>query len=231
MQDAAGLRTNRATEGATAAVAPHGDDHSVLEWGLKRTIDLMLALVLLMPLIFACVVAGSLIVLIDRQPPLYLDRRLGRQRKEFQCIKLRTLHRDEALLDRYLASHPEEADCYARSRKLRRDPRTTRLGVFLRRSSLDEAPQVINVLLGHMSMVGPRPVARAELGARTGAAAYLPLVRPGLAGLWQISGRSALPPSERDRLDAEYVNHWSIRLDLLILLRTPHAVFSGYGAQ
>ncbi|MGE5597274.1 MAG: sugar transferase, partial [Hyphomicrobiales bacterium] len=125
---------------------------------MKRTADLVVSaaiLVVLSPLLLAVALA---ILLIDRQFPFYLDERMGQHVRKFRCWKFRTMRNDDAKLAAYLLENPEEAARYAATRKLNRDPRTTRLGAFLRRTSIDELPQLINVLKGEMSLVGPRPI-------------------------------------------------------------------------
>jgi lipopolysaccharide/colanic/teichoic acid biosynthesis glycosyltransferase len=114
--------------------------------------------------------------------------------------------------------------------KLRKDPRVTRVGRWIRRLSIDELPQLINVLLGHMSIVGPRPPLRSEVAAYSGQVHRRLLVKPGITGLWQVSGRSNLPWEESVRLDLYYVENWSLIQDLLIVWRTIGAVFKGTGA-
>jgi lipopolysaccharide/colanic/teichoic acid biosynthesis glycosyltransferase len=134
--------------------------------------------------------------------------------------------------DRYLTQRPELRDAFKESWKFRVDPRVTPVGSFLRRTSLDEVPQFWNVLRGEMSVVGPRPVVPAELVTMYGQDAPMLLsVMPGLTGLWQVEGRSALPYAERVRLDLAYVRTRSFRLDFLIVLRTPGAVLTGKGAH
>jgi exopolysaccharide production protein ExoY len=197
---------------------------------LKRAVDLLIALPLLVLLLPVILIAALTIALVDRHRPFFCDRRVGLAGRQFACLKLRTLRDDPAVLERYLARHPGEAELYRASRKLRHDPRRTRLGTLLRKLSIDEAPQLINVIIGQMSMVGPRPVTWSELATRE-APHDLLLARPGLTGLWQISGRSNLREGDRDRYDLYYARHWTLRLDLSIIVRTPHAVLTGRGAR
>jgi lipopolysaccharide/colanic/teichoic acid biosynthesis glycosyltransferase len=133
-------------------------------------------------------------------------------------------------LEALLRSNPELDSEYQLYRKLYRDPRVTRVGRFLRRYSLDELPQLWNVLRGEMSLVGPRPYEAAELAAMDGHVGTILRVRPGLTGLWQVSGRNKLGFDERLAIDAQYVRNWSIALDLSILALTVPAVVSGNGA-
>ena len=166
-----------------------------------------------------------MIVALDGANPFFGHRRVGRDGRVFRCWKLRSMVPDaEARLARHLAENPAAAREWAAARKLSQDPRVTRVGRVLRRTSLDELPQVWNVLLGEMSLVGPRPVTTEEL-MRYGPARWAYLgVRPGITGLWQVRGRNRLSYAERVRLDAEYARDASLALDLGLLLRTVPAV-------
>jgi exopolysaccharide production protein ExoY len=138
----------------------------------------------------------------------------------------------DLLLACHLEANPLAAIEWAAQRKLARDPRVTRLGALLRSTSLDELPQLVNVLRGHMSLIGPRPVVQEELEQHYGAAgrAAYAATRPGITGLWQISGRSGTTYDERVKLDIAYVTGWSMLLDMKILLRTIPAVLARRGA-
>jgi len=131
----------------------------------------------------------------------------------------------------YLENNPEAREEWDRSFKLEHDPRVTRLGMFLRRSSLDELPQLLNVLIGDMSLVGPRPIVAPEIERYEEKIAEYCSCRPGLTGLWQVSGRNLVSYERRVRLDAIYARRHSLRLDLIILLRTIGVVLSGRGAS
>lgn len=181
-----------------------------------------LGLVLLSPLM---VTVAVLIRLTMGGPVLFGHRRIGHDGRVFRCYKFRTMIVDaHEALRQYLASNPQAEKEWRETNKLRDDPRITLLGRFLRKASIDELPQLINVLRGDMSCVGPRPIVADEL-ARYGENAldYLQ-TRPGLTGAWQVSGRSSLSYADRVALDAEYVQHWSISKDLLILAKTIPAV-------
>jgi len=158
-------------------------------------------------------------------PVLFAHRRIGCNGTPFRCYKFRSMVTDaEAKLQRVLATDPELAREWREQRKLADDPRITPLGRILRKTSIDELPQLLNVLRGEMSCVGPRPVVEDELrryGRRQ--LGYL-AARPGITGLWQVSGRSRTGYSRRVALDWLYVRRWSLRLDLVILLRTIPAV-------
>jgi exopolysaccharide production protein ExoY len=202
-----------------------------LAWGAKRMTDIALALLLLTLTAPALLGAIALIIVVDRQRPFYIDERVGRNGRLFKCLKLRTLRADAALLRLYLAEHPLEAERYRRVRKLESDPRKSRLGAVLRRHSIDELPQLLNVLVGQMSIVGPRPLAPHEWQARGPAARDLLLVKPGLTGPWQVSGRSDLGLDQRVIFDSAYARSWSLLLDLKILAKTPLAIIAGIGAK
>ena len=199
---------------------------------LKRTFDLIGALaglVLLGPLLAAL---SLLVKMEDGGSVTYSQIRIGRDGVPFRCIKLRTMTRDaDALLDVWQKENPGLYREFQKSYKLRDDPRITSVGKWLRRTSLDELPQLINILLGDMSFVGPRPVVERELIDFYGPAAQLYMrVRPGLSGLWQVSGRNNTSYAERIALDEWYVLNWSIWYDLIILAQTFGVIISGDGA-
>ncbi|MFD5932198.1 sugar transferase [Streptomyces sp. NPDC060333] len=194
---------------------------------VKEVVDRLGALVLLM-LFTPLMALVALLVLTDsRGGVLYRQRRVGKDGREFTMVKFRTM---VAGADRARAELADLNEGAGLLFKLRRDPRVTRVGSMLRRYSLDELPQLLNVLTGSMSLVGPRPPLPEE------SAAYGPdirrrlLVKPGLTGLWQISGRSDLPWEEAVRLDLRYVEDWSLALDTVILWKTLRAVVQGQGA-
>ena len=198
----------------------------------KRALDIIgagLGLVVLSP--FFLIVA--LMVRADGGPAFYAHQRVGRGGKLFGCLKFRSMVIDsQARLEALLASNPAARAEWEATRKLKNDPRITRIGRFLRSTSLDELPQLINVLRGEMSLVGPRPVQEAEIDRYYGAsAAHYMAVRPGITGLWQVSGRSETSYESRVALDVAYVSRPSMIADLAILLRTPVAVLSRRGAH
>jgi lipopolysaccharide/colanic/teichoic acid biosynthesis glycosyltransferase len=196
------------------------------ERAAKRTIDMVGAVVLLVlaaPVLLAAVIA----LRADTPgPALFRQWRTGWRGKEFKLLKLRTMQVGSEGLRVALADR-NQAD--GQLFKIREDPRVTPVGRWLRRYSLDELPQLLNVLIGHMSLVGPRPLP-VEDSVFTGDARRRLLVRPGLTGLWQIGGRSDLVWEDALRLDLEYVDTWSIRKDLAILARTLPVVLRGDGA-
>jgi len=194
---------------------------------VKRILDITLAGVGLVALSPLLVVVAALVKATSRGPVLFHQTRAGRGGKPFILLKFRSMREDAELRRRELA-HLNEMD--GPIFKMRHDPRITRLGRFLRRSSLDELPQLFNVLRGDMSLVGPRPLPLDE--AEHLPPEYQPRhgVRPGLTGLWQVSGRNSLPYERMMQLDLHYVAHRSLGLDLRILLATIPAILSGRGA-
>jgi exopolysaccharide production protein ExoY len=191
----------------------------------KRLVDIVLAIsgiVLLAPLLIICFIAT---VLMSPGPALFRHRRVGFKGKYFDCLKFRTMVQDAPeRLRRLLDSDPLAAAEWAATRKLRHDPRVTAIGTILRKSSLDELPQLFNVLKGDMSIVGPRPVTDEELIRYSSAInAYL-ACRPGITGLWQVSGRSTTTYDKRIACDTFYARNWSMSLDAKILIVTIPAV-------
>jgi len=159
------------------------------------------------------------------RPILFPQRRIGFEGRPFACFKFRTMVTDaEGALKSYLAGNPEAAREWSLRQKLEHDPRVTMLGRLLRRSSIDELPQLYNVLSGHMSCVGPRPVVSDELARYGKYRKDYVKARPGLTGAWQVSGRNRLSYRRRIALDSHYVRKWSIWRDLWILIMTIPAV-------
>jgi exopolysaccharide production protein ExoY len=194
----------------------------------KRIVDIVLALsgiVLLAPLLIICFV---LTIFTSPGPVLFRHRRVGFNGRQFDCLKFRTMVTDAPeRLRRLLESDPIAAAEWAANRKLRQDPRVTVIGEILRRSSLDELPQLFNVLRGDMSIVGPRPVTEEELERYgTSIGAYL-ACRPGITGLWQVSRSSSTTYEQRVAYDAFYAHNWSMALDVKIIVVTlPSLMFS-----
>jgi exopolysaccharide production protein ExoY len=194
---------------------------------LKRLLDLTLALFLLFLTLPAMAVIALLVTFTSPGGVLFCQRRVGRQGRLFWCLKFRTMVADA---DRWLCTTPSLRQQWQRHHKLRADPRVTPLGAILRKTSLDELPQLWNVLRGDMSLVGPRPLLPEELDEGGLVLARLLSVSPGLTGLAQIRGRSDLTFVQRLRYDVEYVRRRSLFLDLLLLLQTVPVVLSGRGA-
>jgi Undecaprenyl-phosphate galactose phosphotransferase WbaP len=197
----------------------------------KRTIDLALTVagaVFVLPLI---TLVAVLIKLESEGPVFYRNERMGYRGRKFNAWKLRSmvLNGDEVLRG-YLESHPEEKTVWEETQKLRRDPRITRVGRIIRKTSVDELPQLWNVLRGEMSLVGPRPFLQNQIEMYGPTFELYKRVRPGITGLWQVSGRNQLGFSERVRLDAYVIQNWSVWLDVYILARTIKAVITAKGA-
>jgi Undecaprenyl-phosphate galactose phosphotransferase WbaP len=198
---------------------------------LKRSLDIIGGLLLFIPFILLSPFISLAIYVEDRGPVFYRHLRIGQAGRKFYVLKFRTMRPDaDRVLEEYLAANPEALHFWLEERKLKNDPRITRVGQFLRKSSLDELPQVVNILLGDMSLVGPRPVTEEELAKYGKDAFYYLLVRPGLTGLWQVSGRNEVSYEKRVALDRYYVQNWSIWLDLYILARTVWVVLTRKGA-
>lgn len=195
----------------------------------KRPFDCLLV-VLTLPLTLPLILFFWALIRLDGGPGFFAHVRIGRTGRAFKCWKLRTMHPlAEDRLEEMLRTDPAAAKEWADHQKLSRDPRITPLGVFLRRFSIDELPQIWNVLRGEMSVVGPRPITAAELqryGSNTWA--YLSLL-PGLTGAWQVAGRNTMRYEDRVALDVEYRRKISFFRDLGIILRTFRAVLSRSG--
>ncbi|ROP47586.1 sugar transferase [Streptomyces sp. PanSC9] len=194
----------------------------------KELLDRSLAAALLLFLALPMLLIALIVRLDSSGPALFRQQRVGRYGDHFTMLKFRTMRPDSEDLRAELEHLNQNSDGLLF--KVKEDPRVTRVGSFLRRSSLDELPQLINVVKGHMSLVGPRPPLPDEVEEYTPEVKRRLLVKPGLTGLWQVSGRSDLPWDEAVRLDLGYVDNWSMSLDLVILMRTGSAVVRGTGA-
>ncbi len=196
---------------------------------IKRSFDLVVALVALTLLSPLFMIVSSLIRR-DGGPAIFVQDRTGKKGEAFGCYKFRTMAVDaEARLEAILASDPDKRAYWDTYQKLDDDPRITPVGRFLRATSLDELPQLLNVIKGEMSIVGPRPMMMNQM-AQYGASldAYVRM-RPGITGLWQVNGRNATTFEERARLDNWYARNWSLWRDVVILVRTVREVFVGNG--
>nr|WP_183981760.1 sugar transferase [Sphingomonas jinjuensis] len=197
-----------------------------------RALDVIVALTLLVVVAPVMVALALVIWCQDRGSPFFVHHRIGRGGQTFPCYKFRTMVTDSnerlrALLER----DPEAAEEWRRDHKLRRDPRITTIGRFLRKSSLDELPQLLNVVLGHMSLVGPRPIIESEVIRYGRFFSDYCSVRPGITGLWQISGRNDTSYRRRVVLDMVYSRTKSIPTDIFVLTRTVPAVLSARGSS
>ena len=195
--------------------------------GAKRAMDIVIASIALMALAPLLLLVTALVRASMGGHVLFSQERIGVGGSRFTCWKFRTMpvNADEILL-RHLLANPEAAREWAETRKLRNDPRVGCLGSVLRKSSLDELPQLFNVLRGEMSIMGPRPIVTPELPCYGRHAAECFRAKPGLTGMWQVSGRNGVGYATRIALDRFYARRWSIGLDLWILLRTIPALLS-----
>ena len=200
------------------------------DW-LRRSADLVLAS---LALVFAAplmVLVATAVWIQDRGPIFFAHRRLGRGGRTFNCLKFRSMLVDsDVRLKRLLAESASARAEWERDHKLRNDPRITPLGSFLRRSSLDELPQLFNVLMGDMSLVGPRPIVAGEIKHYGRRFAHYCSVRPGITGLWQVSGRNDVSYRRRVAIDSYYARRLTMRLYLLILVATIPSVLLRKGS-
>lgn len=193
----------------------------------KRLLDVVVSLILLLVVAPTIAVLALVIMVDSRGNPFFVQTRVGLGGRPFRFVKLRTMVRDaEARLGQLIALNEAQPPLF----KIKRDPRVTRVGAFLRRSSLDELPQLWNVLRGDMSLVGPRPPLPREVAVYTPEQARRLSVVPGLTGLWQVSGRSDIDFDRAVTLDLAYIDTWSLALDLSLLLRTLLVVVRPRGA-
>jgi exopolysaccharide production protein ExoY len=215
---------------AAAYSNPARDAPEALGGGVKRWFDAATALsaiIVLLPLL--CLIAIA-IKLADGGPVLYRHRRIGRCGSTFDCLKFRTMVVDaDQVLQQHLALDCQASREWAEKQKLTSDPRITALGGALRKSSLDELPQLFNILKGEMSVVGPRPIVSAEVPKYGECLAYYYRARPGLTGLWQISGRNDVDYATRVALDREYTENWSFWKDAMIIIMTFRVVVTSRG--
>jgi Undecaprenyl-phosphate galactose phosphotransferase WbaP len=202
-------------------------------WNLaiKRLMDLSIVIIGGMIILPFLLLIALLVKLSSPGPVLYGHRRLGRNHRYFDAYKFRSMVNNSGdVLQKLLNQSPELREEWEANHKLKNDPRITSIGKFLRRTSFDEFPQLINILKGEMSLVGPRPVVEAEIVKYDRNFDYIFSVKPGLTGLWQVSGRSDTDYTERVALDTYYLQSWSVWLDLWVLLKTIGVVLRGKGA-
>jgi len=209
-------------EGNSAYPHPQGSPTGRLSYRiLKRVMDLFVCLLVLPVWLLVFFVIYILVRMSSPGPALFRHRRLGIGGTFFTMWKFRTMCKDSSeVLETHLAAHPAAREEWLRTHKLRNDPRVTALGRTLRRYSLDELPQLWNVVRGEMSLVGPRPIVTAEVESYHQCFECYCAVKPGVTGLWQVSGRNRISYAERVALDCRYVREWSLLGDLKILLRT-----------
>lgn len=207
-------------------------DIDIKHRAIKRIFDILFSLSILLlfsPVLFLIAIATRLT---SKGPIFYAHKRVGRGAKLFNCYKFRTMYKDaDKRLEDLLNKDAQLKKEWEASYKLKKDPRVTPIGTFLRKTSLDEFPQFWNVLKGDLSIVGPRPVIRDEMIKYYGEkAAKILSIRPGLTGLWQVSGRSDTSYSKRVLLDEEYINNQSLALDIKLVLKTIPVMISSKGA-
>ena len=203
-----------------------------LDWAAKRGLDIGVAATALFLLLPLMLLIAVLVWAGDRKAPIFRHMRLGRDGRSFGCLKFRSMVTDgEGVLAAHLAASPRARAEWAATHKLSDDPRITAIGQVLRKTSLDELPQLWNVLRGEMSLVGPRPIVQAEVARYGRAFSTCFAVPPGVTGLWQVSGRSDTSYAERVALDLDYASRWSLRRDIAIMLRTVPAVLAQRGSK
>lgn len=219
--------TRTASSPGAAVLVAKGVGRSQVALALKRALDVVLsalALIILFPL-FALL--ALLIKLDSPGPVIYRRRVVGLNGKGFDALKFRTM---VVNADEILRQNPELLQEFHRNFKLRNDPRVTRIGWFLRKTTVDEFPQLLNVLSGQMSLVGPRMISPAELSKYGEHAQKLLSVKPGMAGPWVAAGRQEIPYEQRVQMDLDYIDDWSLWLDIKILIKTAIAVIAMRGA-
>ncbi len=196
----------------------------------KRSVDIIIAIISITALTPIMLLLTILILILDGGPAVISHERIGRGGSKFGCLKFRTMSKNgEDVLRAYLEENPDAQKEWAQSQKLTNDPRVTKIGRVLRKTSLDELPQIFNILIGDMSFVGPRPIVYEEIKKYGPAFLDYRKTRPGLTGAWQISGRNDIAYADRVELDKSYVSNWSLGLDMRIILKTLPAVIKAKG--
>lgn len=197
----------------------------------KRIFDLVVGFpALLVALPFMILIAIA-IKIDSKGPAIFGHTRVGKDGKSFKCLKFRTMvMNSQKILDNLLLENPQLREEWEKDFKLKNDPRITRVGHFLRKTSLDELPQLINVLCGEMSLVGPRPIVSKEIEKYGIHFNDYKMVPPGITGIWQVSGRNDIDYGERVQLDVWYIRNWSLWMDITILFRTICVVLNRKGA-
>jgi exopolysaccharide production protein ExoY len=208
-----------------------GDPVLVHKSRLKRAMDLALAvptLVVLAPVMGAIAIG---VKLTDPGEMIFKQPRVGVAGQTFRCLKFRTMRRDASeRLEKLLASDPAANEEWKKFQKLKNDPRVTKFGLFLRKTSLDELPQLVNIIRGEMSVIGPRPITSGEIHRYGTDFHFYKAAKPGVIGLWQVNGRNRLTYEERVAMDIEYTATWTIWSDIKITLKAIPAVLFGSGA-
>lgn len=221
------LTSNAAVQDRNVSSAEPSRSEKLYRGGLKRAFDLLI-MVLSMPIWLPVILISAALVATDGHSPFYCQKRIGRNGRVFWLWKLRSMVVDaDAKLDDYLEANPEARAEWDATQKLKRDPRITTVGRLLRKTSIDELPQLFNVLLGDMSLVGPRPMMENQKSLYDGEGYYT--LRPGLTGLWQVSDRNESRFIDRVRFDNLYAETVSLKTDLIVLCRTILVVIRGTG--
>mgnify|MGYP003635829095 FL=1 len=223
------MSTTNAEIGST-----HGQAKFSTGWGpgTKRTFDIVVASAILLFALPTMFFIAVIMFSTDRGPILFSHERIGRNGKRFKCLKFRSMVvNSQEALRQHLAQRPQARAEWEATQKLRDDPRITPLGRFLRSTSLDELPQLINVIRGEMSLVGPRPIVQDEVVRYADQIEHYAAVRPGITGLWQVSGRSDVGYDQRVELDTLYVREQSFIGDLIILVKTVKVVVMRTGSR
>jgi len=198
----------------------------------KNIFDKSLAIIISVPFIILHMIISSLIILDSSGKVFFRQKRLGKDGKVFFVYKYRTMYENgKEILEEYLLNNPEEREYYKIYHKYQNDPRVTKIGKVLRSTSLDELPQIINVLKGEMSIIGPRPYMIEEEQKMKEDKEFILKVKPGITGLWQVSGRSELTFDERIELEKYYIKNWSLWIDFIILIKTIKVVLLKVGAK
>ena len=197
---------------------------------IKRFLDIVFSFLLIIFLIPLFLIIGVIIKINSKGPVLYTQKRIGKNNITFSCYKFRTMHPEaNYLLKEILIKNPNFKNEFEETRKIINDPRITKIGKFLRFSSLDELPQIVNVLRGDMSFIGPRPIVKSEIKKYGNDFKKVFSIKPGISGLWQVSGRNKLSYNKRVELDIFYSENISFRLDIKIFIKTILVILFPYG--
>ena len=197
---------------------------------IKRFLDFIFAFLLIILLIPLFLIIGILIKISSKGSIIYIQKRIGKNNTSFSCYKFRTMHpKSKYLLKKILVKNKDFKNQFSETRKIVNDPRITRFGKFLRFSSLDELPQIFNVLIGDMSFIGPRPIVKSEIKKYGKEFGKVFSIKPGISGLWQVSGRNNLSYDKRVELDINYSENINFLLDIKIFIRTILVILFPFG--
>ena len=197
---------------------------------IKRFLDFIFAFLLIILLIPLFLIIGILIKISSKGSIIYIQKRIGKNNTSFSCYKFRTMHpQSKYLLKKILVKNKDFKNQFSETRKIVNDPRITRFGKFLRFSSLDELPQIFNVLIGDMSFIGPRPIVKSEIKKYGKEFGKVFSIKPGISGLWQVSGRNNLSYDKRVELEINYSENINFLLDIKIFIRTILVILFPFG--